>query len=278
MPAPSTGGARGAAPVAGPAGGGAKGAPLTFERGRTSKRALQLQWDFPVFVPPEAARKPDAQAHTVTTPVEAALPKEEAMSWILKEDKRPLLVLRECNKCKGSDDALLSRTLKNEETMMLARYFHCVKLPVHVLQAKHPFHELFATEHPPHVFFATSDGANVLEMRGQYVQSELWKAMRTTLDREYVRDVDSSIKEMLKLMSQYDVVDSRQDELRDRREKEVEKYGPKSEKLAPLDRELAELEKQREKLRLKEKAILDLGPRHAESGKPGEKKDAKAGG
>jgi len=225
---------------------------------RTSKRSLTLAWDFPVYTPPERP-KAKAAEHTVVKEVEVALPREEAFAWIHKGDKRPLLVLRECNKCKGTDDALLSRTLKNEETQMLARFFHCVKLPVHVLQGAHPFHALFDEEHPPHLFFASYDGSNPLMMRGVYTQGDLFKAMYSVLDREYVRDARLGMRELLKVFSQCDMLDVKEDDLKDRMEKEIEKNGPKSEKLAPIQKELAELDKKRIQLREKEKQALDLG-------------------
>ena len=189
---------------------------------------------------------------------EVALPREEAFAWIHKDDKRPLLVMRECYKCKGTDDALLSRTLKNEETMILARFFHCVKLPVHVLQAQHPFHTLFDQEHPPHLFMTSYDGSEPVVMQGVYTQGDLLKAMYAVLDREYVRDARLGVREILKLLSQHDMLDVKEDDLNLRIEKEVEKHG-KSDKLAALRAELAELPKKREQLRAREKQALDLG-------------------
>lgn len=243
---------------------------------------MQLAWDFPVYTPPERPAKRAAE-HTVVKEVEVALPREEAFAWIHKGDKRPLLILRECNKCKGTDDALLSRTMKNEETQILARFFHCVKLPVHVLQKEHPFHTLFDEEHPPHLFFASYDGSDPIAMRGVYTQGDLYKAMYAILDREYVRDARLGVREMLKLLSQSDMLDWKEDDVKDRLEKEIEKNGPKSEKLAPFRAELAEVDKKREQLRAKEKLVLDLGikPRpvgpastKAES-RPAPKQDAK---
>lgn len=258
-------------------GGGAKGAPVTFERQRSSKRDLKLDWDVPVYKAPEAP-KPTAQAaHTVTTMEEVALPREEAFTWINRGDKRPLLLMRECYKCKGTDDALLSRTLKNEETMILARFFHCVKLPVHVLHAKHPFHTLFDQEHPPHLFMASHDGADPVVMQGVYTQGDLLKAMYAVLDREYVRDARLGVRELLKLLSQHDMLDVKEDTLNERIEKEIEKHGLKSDKLAALRAELAELPKKREQLRQKEKQALDLGLQVDKVAKPATPDSPKGG-
>ena len=147
---------------------------------------------------------------------------------------------------------------------------------LHVLQTKHPFHALFDREHPPHVFIASFDGQNAVEMCGTYTQGELWKAIYATLEREYVKDAKSALKELVKLLSQYDNFDSMEDEIRDRMEKELEKNGPKSPKIAAMKKDLADLEKQRQVARAKEKQIMDIGLRSA-AAKP-ETKDAKAGG
>ena len=57
--------------------------------------------------------------------------------------------MRECERCKGTDHALLSRSLDNEQTVLLTHWFHCVKLPPNVLEAKHPL---------PNMFLRTKDG------------------------------------------------------------------------------------------------------------------------
>ena len=276
----AAGGARAGAGTPAARGGGG----ITFTHQRSSKRALAIDWDFPVYKASEPKPKDGQPVHTVSAVVEAALPREQAFAWLNRDgaDRRPLLVLRECGVCKGTDDALLSRTLKNEDTQLLARFFHCVKLPMHVMQATHPFHSLFDREHPPHVFLASFDGSNAAELTGTYTQGELCKVMYATLEREYVKDAKAALKELVKLLAQYDNFDSMEDEIRDRMEKEIEKYGPKSAKLAGMKEDLAAIDGKRQSTRAREKALLDLQLRAkvATPEKPAkpETKDGKAGG
>ena len=67
--------------------------------------------------------------HSRSVETKRTLPPEEAYAMLAGEDHRPLLVLRECMTCNGTDDALMTRKADNERTMLLSRWFHCVKLP-----------------------------------------------------------------------------------------------------------------------------------------------------
>ena len=66
-----------------------------------------------------------------------ALSREEAVKKIAGTDPRPLLVVRECNLCRGANHALLSHKLDNERTLLLTQWFHCVKLRPNVLDKNH---------------------------------------------------------------------------------------------------------------------------------------------
>ena len=103
--------------------------PMSFERRKTSKDRLKIKWDFPASI----EMKVDKSGRTTAQVRMYALGVEEAFKRIRGDDERPLLIVRECGKCKGSDDAVLSRTLDNEKTLLLSRWFHCVKLMHHVL-------------------------------------------------------------------------------------------------------------------------------------------------
>lgn len=234
-------------------GGGARGAAMTFERQATAKERLKLQWDFPVYEPPQ-----QQTTGTVAERVRRALPRDEAFAAITGEDRRPLLVLRECGSCKGTDDALLDRRMSNEQTMLLARWFHCVKLPDSVLESDHPFHALFEGDAPPHLFLCSADGSDVAAMTGQQTQSELWKSMLGVLRSNYEREPEAALKERNRLLNAFDTLDSRRGELQKRYSQELEKRGPKSAKLKAIQRDLDELAAERRELEERERQIMDL--------------------
>ena len=177
-----------------------------------------------------------------------ALPREEAFKLIAGNDLRPLLVLRECKVCNGTDDALLKGGVDNEKTFLLSRWFHCVKLPVDVLEKDHPFHSLFTLEQPEHLFVCSIDGENQDPLESQTSRVELWNSMRELLGSEYKQSPDPSLKKIASLLDKLDVVDQRISELVNRREDILEKDGPDSPKLRKLQQKLAKVELEGNKL------------------------------
>ncbi|MGC6486997.1 MAG: hypothetical protein ACON4Z_05100 [Planctomycetota bacterium] len=239
---------------------------MDFRRGRTAKEMLKIEWTYPVYKPTTPTRR--AGERTVAQEVERALPVEKAYELVADGDQRPLLILRECELCKGTDHAVLSRTLDNEQTVLLTHWFRCVKLPPNVLTEKHPFYNLFkkgdGEKKVPHLFFADPNGDHKKALPGDQSQSDLWKVMFAYLDRCYDENAKSAIKQLRKLLGQYDKLDAAEDLVRARIDKEIEKNGPKSRKLKKFDKDLAKLAKERDKLRQKEQELRDLALKAAE--------------
>ena len=232
---------------------------ITLERRKTSKQRLEIDWDYPasVEIAPEQAGRTRAAVRM------RALPRDEAIERLRGEDRRPLLVVRECNLCKGTDDALLSRALDNEKTLLLSRWFHCVKLQHHVLQSDHTFNAFFEGERPPHLFLASADGTTVVPMPGTQSQSELWEQMTTMLRQSYERDPKRAIKEIIKILSRYDHLDSLEDHLLEQVDMELEKNGPKSSKLKKLRAKLEKVAAQKSDAEEREAKVSDLRLRSA---------------
>jgi hypothetical protein len=237
-------------------GGAAGGVAMTFERQATAKSRLEIEWDHPVYTPEGASSATAGQ--TVARSAPRALDAAVTYATLGRDDPRPLLVLRECGKCKGTDDALLDRRLSNEQTLLLMRWFHCVKVPDTVLQPDHPFHALFTDAEPPHLFVANRDGSGAITMNGQQTQSQLWKAMYEVLGRFYEEDPAVAVKERLKLLNDFDRLDSMASDVATRIDKELEKNGPKSAKLAKLKNELDQIKAEKAKLIEREKQVADL--------------------
>lgn len=245
----------------GPASGGRGGGiALDFRRGKTAKKALEIQWTYPVYKVVQSA--PKAGEQTVAVQAERALPVEQAYEFIADDDRRPLLVMRECERCKGTDHALLSRSLDNEQTVLLTHWFKCVKLPTNVVMEKHPLYNLFLRskegERIPHLFFADPDGKNRAELPGDQAQSVLWETMFSYLERCYAEDAKAAVKELRQVLGQYDKIDAQEVEIRGRIEKETVKNGPESPKLKKLADDLAELDDKRKALAKKERELRDL--------------------
>lgn len=204
-------------------------------RGPSSKHYLKMKWDYPVYAP-----EVDQGANgTVSRPKRKALSREEAIKHIAGDDPRPLLVLRECKVCNGTDEALLKGGSDNEKTYLLSAFFHCVKLPVDVMEEDHPFHALFTQKQPEHLFVCSVDGSNHDPLESQTSRTELWKSMQALLAKEYKKKPQPAIKKVQALLDKFDAQDARVHELVARRDEILEEEGPKSKKLPKLAKKIA---------------------------------------
>ncbi len=221
---------------------------------------LEIDWAYPVWKPVDSAPRPGDT--TVAVQVERALPLEQAYELVTDGDRRPVLIMRECDRCKGTDHALLSRSLDNEQTVLLTHWFRCVKLPPNVLKENHPFYNLFLREKEgariPHLFFVDPDGSHKTELPGDQPQTVLWETMFSYLERCYAEDAKAAIKELRQVLGQYDKIDAQEVALKGRIDSETEKNGPESPKLKKLGADLQKLAKERAELAKQEKDLRDL--------------------
>ena len=116
----------------------------------------------------------------------------------------------------------------------------------------------------PHLFFADPNGDHKLALPGDQSQSDLWKVMFKYLDRCYDENAKKAIKQLRKLLGQYDKLDAQEDLVRGRIDKEIEKNGPKSRKLKKFNKDLDKLAKEREELRAREQELRDLALKSSE--------------
>lgn len=227
-------------------------------RGSTSKEILELDWDYPVAskFEDDVSKGP----HTVAKRARRALSREEAFKVIAKDDQRPLLVLRECTQCKGTEHALFSRRLNNEKTKLLLQWFHCVKLPPDVLDPTHPFHAVFATDarSVPHLFISRFDGSNPQHFDGTQSQSELQKALTALVEECFEKKPDVALKSMLRFLSEFDMLDHRETELLAAFDKAREAKGPESSAAKKVAQKLELVRKQKATAMKRARAVCDL--------------------
>ena len=235
---------------------------MTTPRGPSSRKVLAIQWTYPVFT----AEADGDGGRTSAVAARKALSPDEAYALLAGDDPRPLLVLRECLHCNGTDDALLTRQADNERTMLLTRWFRCIKLPPAVTEDEdHPVSALFAGEDPPHLFVAQRDGAGRIDLKGDQSRTELWGAMNAALAVAYDK-VDRRkgpkrpLGDLVKHLDELDALDEELLLTERRLEDEIEDDGPDGRKAKKLFGELADLKKEREELfaELVEAAALEL--------------------
>ncbi len=228
------------------------GEQLPTAHGPSARTLLTVAWSYPVLL----ADSLDGR-RTLARQATRALPRDEAFRRLAGDDPRPLLVLRECAYCLGSERALLRGGEDDTKTFLLSQWFHCVRLPKEVLRSDHPFHEAFGAS-APHLLLASPDGTDVIAMPGDLSRVQLWKAMETMLARHYDGPLQERLRGLDRLVGKYDAVDEEIRALLFQQELAAEKYGPGSAKAKKLARRLAKARAEREELDRKRDELLDL--------------------
>jgi hypothetical protein len=180
---------------------------------------LKLTWDYPVYAATEGPRSDG----TAVKARRSALALEEALKVLAGSDPRPLLVLRECQVCNKTDDALLTPGVDNEKTLIYTRWFHCVKLPVDVAEEDHPFHALFPTPDSEHLFVSLADGSSRIPLESQTSRTELWASMDRVLSAAYAVSPTEALKGVVKHIDRIDALHHKIAGLEDKRSVLIEK-------------------------------------------------------
>ena len=175
---------------------------------------------------------------SIAPKVRRALTAEEALVHIAGADRRPLLVLRECLSCSGTEDALMSSKEDNERTYLLSRWFHCVKLSPDVLEDDHPFRNLFPGEKPAHLFISNPDGSSRHDLEGEHARSELWDAMEGALAANYKGNHETALRKLTGLLAELDEIDRSLADLETRFELALAADGADSKKVKKLRADL----------------------------------------
>ncbi|MCA8956290.1 MAG: hypothetical protein KDC87_09450 [Planctomycetes bacterium] len=223
----------------------------------TSKELLELDWHYPVAHTFRETQRTGKGTSAVF--VEQALPRATAFLKVNGEgNRKPLLVLRECVKCKGTEHALFDRRLDNEKTKLLCQWFYCVKLPPEVLDAKHPFRNLFAKEKPPHLFACKWDGTEITEFSGEQTQSELHKTLVRLIQGAYQKDPAPALKSMLRYLSEFDKFDGLLLTYEQKLQAEMLLPKPRAASLAKLKTQIERTKARRAEAMKRAKAVCDL--------------------
>lgn len=244
--------------------GGPKLPTTEASRGESAKSVLKIAWEFPVYKEPERVT-----TGSVAKAARRALALEDAVRYIAGNDPRPLLVLRECKVCNGTDDALLSKGADNERTFLLSTWFRCVKLPVDVLESNHPFYEMFGHDDPEHLFVALADGSMKVKLESDTSRTELWDAMSRVLAAAYKDDAQAAVKAVQKTLDRMDVIDQRLLDLRTKRNELLETEGAASKKLAKVNLEIEEAKQEIAKLLAEVSKARELELKRASSAASG---------
>ncbi len=223
------------------------------QRAPATRELMKLKWDYPVYTPVDAPRTDE----TTVKVGRSALSREEALKVIAGNDPRPLLVVRECPVCNKTDDALLTPGADNEKTLIYSRWFHCVKLPVDVVNADHPFHALFPDDESEHLFVSAIDGSGKVPLESDTSRPELWASMSKVLTAAYTTSPTDALKSIQKSIDRIDQLHQKITQLEDKRVGLMEKPHSDASKVKAVQDEI-----DRTKASIAtEKAAIDEGSR-----------------
>lgn len=232
-------------------------------RGETSRELLDLRWNYPVHT---VEAEPAGEHGTTVEKRREALSREKALEVLAGNDPRPLLVVRECTVCNKTDEALLSRNESNERTLVLARFFRCVKLPVDVVQPDHPFNALFPTNDAEHLFVSAPDGSAKKPLESDTSRVELWGAMESTLAATYGLDAGKVTKQVLQSLDRVDEAERKLTDLETRKGQLMETPNVDVNKVKKLDVELQAAKKDVEAARAAVTSLFQVQPKASAAG------------
>ena len=237
--------------------------PAVATRGEGARKLMDLRWTYPVHRPASA---PAPEHGTGVEAPREALPRERALAALVAGDPRPLLVLRECAVCNKTDDALLSRNENNERTLILARWFHCVKLPVDVVESDHPFHALFPSNEAEHLFVSAVDGSAKQPLESDTSRVDLWSAMERTLAQSYEIDPGKAVKQVLHGLDRIDQLERKIQELEARKGELMETPRVDVSRVRKLQGEIDDLRKEAVQTTASVERMFEARPRDASKG------------
>ena len=223
-------------------------------RGPTSLDCLQLQWDYPVHVPPTNHR---------STRALGALPTAKAFAEIADGDPRPLLILRETDDVEAMP--LLALRQSMERTRLLARWFHCIELPIDVLARNHAYRNVFDKQRPARIKLCLADGSQAMTFADLPNERDLQRAMTKLLDKAYVMDTRRPTRQLIALLDELDRVDAELIRLERSIDQLLEQNGGRARRSARLSEQLAAANTRRQRLRQSERSLRDLGRTRAKS-------------
>jgi len=222
-------------------GGGMRGGGLpAFTRQSTSQKRLKIQWD------------------TYVKLGEERLDADAAYREVRGRDPRPVLLLRDCDACAGKDDALLERSMEDEKILLASGWFHCVRVDKGVLKDSHPLNTLFVggDQVAPHMIMFSADGAERIGLPGKPSAKKLWNVMNKILVKDYTKPADAAVARWVALLSRFDTLDARLQELTEKRERTED-----AKKVGAVEKEIKTTQEQLAKARQDEVAVRDLGLR-----------------
>lgn len=173
---------------------------------------------------------------------------------------RPILVYltSSSDKDRTSQDVIEQTTLKDERVSISSKFFTMVQADGQQITKDHPYHRWLGGNKLPRFVAFTSDGVRTGKIEGRASPSKLYGLMKKTVAKDFVVNVDRTVKDYQKILtaidrlsvlkSALDMKESRSDSKRDQKK---------------ISKERDELAQEEEELREQEEKLLDFKRRKA---------------
>lgn len=149
-------------------------------------------------------------------------------------------------------------TLMDERITVGAKAFTMIKSDGDQLTKDHPFHRYLAGESLPRFVVFSGSGERVGKLEGQVSPSKLFGVMKKAYLADYIGDLDKTVKDYQKVLTQLDTLNSLKMAVEDKANRATTARDK-----AEVEKKRAEIAKEEEKLRIAEEKVLDLKRRAA---------------
>ena len=174
--------------------------------------------------------------------------------------ERPILVYltSSTDEARTSQDVVEGTTLKDERVAIASKLFTMVRDNGDQITRDHPFHRWIGGNQLPRFVVFTSDGQKVGKLEGRASPSKLYGLMKKAAVKEYVVNLDRTIKDYQKILTALDRLSVLQSSLVSKEGRDVNQREQKQ-----IEKKRAELAKEEEQLRVREDELLKFKKRNA---------------
>lgn len=167
--------------------------------------------------------------------------------------ERPILVYLTSNDedVRSAQDVVEGTTLKDERISIASKFFTMVRDDGDQITNGHPFDRWIGGNELPRFVVFTSTGERVGKLEGRASPSKLYGLMKRAVRQEYVVNLDRTIKDYQKILTDLDRLSVLKTTLE---AKEARDVSPREQR--KIEKEKEELAKEEEQLRTREEELL----------------------
>ncbi|MBI4880750.1 MAG: hypothetical protein HY812_13990 [Planctomycetes bacterium] len=157
-------------------------------------------------------------------------------------------------KFRTAQDVVEKTTLKDERVAISAKFLTMIKSEGEAITKSHPYYQWIGGKELPRIVVFSSSGDKIGKLEGRASPSKLFALMEKAVTRHYDMDLDETIKDYQKILTEVDKLSVLKDALKEKRKGKL--TSSETKKIEGEEKELAD----REKELLKQEEVL-LNPK-----------------